>query len=145
MRKLTVKQSKFINEYVISGNATQSAIKAGYSKKTAGVIGDENLKKPYIREAIDKKLAELEEHKVASAVEVLQFLTRVMRDEETTRTVVDDIVEEIGSPIKERIRSAELIGKRYGLWVDKIKHDAGKEELSKLDELLSQMSEIADE
>jgi phage terminase small subunit len=50
--KLTAKQEKFIKEYLVDLNATKAAERAGYSKKTAGVIGDENLKKPYIAEAI---------------------------------------------------------------------------------------------
>ena len=54
--KLTAKQERFVQEYLIDLNATQAAIRAGYSRKTAGVIGVENLKKPYIREAIEEKL-----------------------------------------------------------------------------------------
>ncbi|WP_238140738.1 terminase small subunit, partial [Streptococcus suis] len=49
MAKLTIKQRKFIDEYIICGNATEAAIKAGYSQKTAGMAGSENLKKPYIK------------------------------------------------------------------------------------------------
>ncbi|WP_369473320.1 terminase small subunit [Secundilactobacillus kimchicus] len=45
MAKLTIKQQKFIESYIVSGNATQAAIEAGYSKKTAGQTGNENLKK----------------------------------------------------------------------------------------------------
>ncbi|MCD3505661.1 terminase small subunit, partial [Streptococcus equi] len=45
MAKLTIKQQKFIDEYIICGNATEAALKAGYSKKTAGQIGEQNLKK----------------------------------------------------------------------------------------------------
>lgn len=55
--KLTQKQAAFIQEYLIDLNATQAAIRAGYSKKTAGVIGDENLKKPNIRREIDRLMA----------------------------------------------------------------------------------------
>jgi len=50
---LTGKQLMFVNEYLIDLNATQAAIRAGYSKKTAGQIGDENLKKPQISQMID--------------------------------------------------------------------------------------------
>lgn len=52
--KLTDKQKLFVFEYLIDQNATQAAIRAGYSKKTAGVIGNENLKKPYIQAFLEK-------------------------------------------------------------------------------------------
>jgi phage terminase small subunit len=58
---LTPKQESFTQEYLIDLNATQAAIRAGYSKDTAGVIGCENLKKPYIAIAIAKALAEREQ------------------------------------------------------------------------------------
>ena len=56
---LTDKQKAFIEEYFIDLNATQAAIRAGYSEKTAQQMGSENLSKPVIREAIDKRLDEL--------------------------------------------------------------------------------------
>lgn len=58
---MTAKQKKFVNEYLIDGNATQAAMRAGYSKKTAGIIGDENLKKPNIAAAIEKRQSKLAE------------------------------------------------------------------------------------
>ena len=61
MAKMTSKQQRFCDEYLIDLNATQAAIRAGYSKKTAGVIAAENLKKPYIAEYIEKRMAEKEE------------------------------------------------------------------------------------
>ena len=62
---LTDKQQRFVAEYLVDQNATQAAIRAGYSKKTAGQVGFENLKKPEIAEAIAKRQA-----KVAKKVEV---------------------------------------------------------------------------
>lgn len=59
-KKLTPKEKLFISEYLSNGfNATQAAISAGYSKRTAGVIGNENLNKPYIKQVIDEKKNEL--------------------------------------------------------------------------------------
>ena len=52
--QLTAKQQRFVEEYLIDLNATQAAIRAGYSKKTAGAIGVENLKKPLIAAAISE-------------------------------------------------------------------------------------------
>lgn len=75
--KLTQKQQRFVDEYLISGNATQAAIKAGYSKKTARKIGQENLTKPDIKAKIDKRNAEIESEKIMTMKEVMQRLTAV--------------------------------------------------------------------
>lgn len=76
-RKMTPKQLKFASEYIKTGNATKSAIEAGYSKNTAAEIGKENLKKPYIKAYINEKLSEIESHKIMDAKEALQLLTRI--------------------------------------------------------------------
>ncbi len=70
--KLTGKQQRFIDEYMVDRNATQAAIRAGYSEKTAGVIGDENLKKPYIAAEIAKKVEKLSESTQINAEWVLK-------------------------------------------------------------------------
>lgn len=85
-RKLTPKQRLFADEYIKSGNATDAAIKAGYSPKTAQQMGSENLLKPVIKSYIDAKLAEIESHKIADAKEILEYFTAVLRGE--TREVV---------------------------------------------------------
>ena len=59
MNKLTLKQSRFVDNYVVCGNASEAARKAGYSPKTAGEIGHENLKKPEIRGAIAERMDEV--------------------------------------------------------------------------------------
>ena len=127
--KLTLKQQRFADEYIISGNATEAAIKAGYSKKTAYSIGLENLKKPEIKKLIDEKLKELSDKKIADQQEVLAYLTSVLRGETQSEIVV---VEGQGDGIskakpmqkapdeKERLKAAELLGKRMGLFKDKL-------------------------
>lgn len=126
MKKLTIKQKKFADEYIISGNATQSAINAGYSKKTASVIGTENLIKPNIKKYIDERLKELEQEAIANQSEVLKFLTSIMRGEQTEQTLISDGSEQgqritnIEVSAKDRIKAAELLGKRYGSWTDKV-------------------------
>jgi phage terminase small subunit len=80
---LTVKQHKFVTAYVESGNATQAALDAGYSKRTARSIGQENLTKPDIKQAIDDLMQQLEDNKIAKADEVLQFFTSVLRGDAT--------------------------------------------------------------
>ena len=97
-KKLTVKQEKFVDFYVETGNATESAIRAGYSKRTAAVIGQENLRKPYIRKAIAARLKELESKRVATAKEVMEFLTSTMRGEIKEEVVVSDFLGDGVSP-----------------------------------------------
>jgi len=122
---LTIKQKKFADEYIISGNATQAAIKAGYSKKTARFTGAENLTKPNIKFYIDERMKKLEEEAIADQTEVLKYLTRVLRDEEKEEVLVNvgNFEQEIQSmkvSTKDKIKAAELLGKRYGSWTDKV-------------------------
>ena len=127
--KLTEKQKRFADYYIETGNITEAAIKAGYSKKTARVIGQENLQKPAIKSYIDEKLETMQDERTASAKEVLEFLTKSMRGELDEEVVVIEgtgdgtsearkIKKQIG--LRERIKSAELLGKRYRLFTDKV-------------------------
>ena len=125
MAGLTLKQQRFADEYIISGNATQAAILAGYSKKTARTIGQENLTKLDIKKYIDERLDELESSKIAKQEEVLRYLTSLMRGEETEQTLRglgegEQIIDDIEVSAKDRIKAAELLGKRYGMWTEKI-------------------------
>lgn len=76
---MNARQKKFCDEYLINCNATQAAIRAGYSPKTAYSIGEENLKKPELKAYIDEQLERLHSEKTADAQEVLEYLTAVMR------------------------------------------------------------------
>lgn len=125
MKKLTIKQKKFADEYIKTGNSTQAAINAGYSEKTAYSIGSNNLKKDYIKAYIDERMKQLEEEAIADQAEVLKYLTRVLRDEEREDVLVNvgNYEQEIQSmkvSAKDRIKAAELLGKRYGSWTDKV-------------------------
>lgn len=117
--RLTTKQRLFADEYIKSGNATQSALKAGYSPKTVRSIGQENLTKPDIKAYIDAKMTEIESHKIADAKEVLQFYTRVLREEETEEVALptgDDVVTVEKKPsFKDRLTAAKELMKRYPL------------------------------
>ena len=118
--KLTAKQRLFADEYIKNGNATQSAIKAGYSPRTVRSIGQENLTKPDIKAYIDAKMAEIESRKIADAKEVLEFYTRVLRKEETEP---EKLMDEDGSEsfcnrepsLKDRLVAAKELMKRYPL------------------------------
>ena len=127
--KLTEKQKRFADYYVETGNITEAAVKAGYSKKTARVIGQENLLKPAIKGYIDEKLEAMQDERTASAKEVLEFLTKSMRGEIKEEVVVVEgtgdgtsearmVEKQIG--LRDRIKSAELLGKRYRLFTDKV-------------------------
>ena len=122
--KLTEKQKRFADEYIISGNATQAAIKAGYAKKAAYQTGAENLRKPQIKNYIDERLEELKSERTADAQEVLEYLTSVMRGNETEEVLIgvgegmqSTIQKEVGA--KDRLKAAELLGKRFALFTDK--------------------------
>lgn len=115
-----MKQQRFVDEYIISGNATQAAIKAGYSKRSAYSVGQENLRKPVIKAAIDKRNAEIESEKTADMTEVMEYLTYVMRGEQTESVATaKGIYDNVPVSAKDRIKAAELIGKRHGAWTDK--------------------------
>ena len=127
--KLNARQKSFCEFYVASGNATESAIKAGYSKKTADRIASENLRKLELKKYINELMQKLESERIASAEEVLQNLTAMMRGEIQEDVVV---IEGEGDGVssarvmkkqvsaKERIKAAELLGKRYRLFTDKV-------------------------
>lgn len=122
---MTPKQRKFCDEYLISGNATDAAIKAGYSPKTAKQTGSENLSKPDLKQYIEAELEKLYSAKIADAEEVLQYLTSVMRGEHTEQVLKlagdgFQAITDIDVSAKERIKAAELIGKRYGMFKDKV-------------------------
>lgn len=128
-KKLTAKQQRFCDEYLIDLNATQAAIRAGYSKKTAKQIGQQNLTKLDLKEYIEKRMAEKEAALVADQDEVLKYLTSVLRGESQSTEIV---VEGIGDGCseartitkepseKDRLKAAELLGKRYALFTDKV-------------------------
>lgn len=124
-KKLTPKQQAFAEYYIESGNATESAVKAGYSKRTAQQIGTENLSKPVIKSYIDEKLAEISSNRIADATEVLETLTAIVRGESRSATLIgigegaQMIENEMPPSTAERIRAAELLGKRYKLFTEK--------------------------
>lgn len=122
---MTPRQRKFCDEYLISGNATDAAIKAGYSPKTAKSIGQRLLTFVDLKQYIDTELEKLHSAKIADAQEVLEYLTAVMRGEHTEQVLKlagDGIqtITDIEVSAKERIKAAELIGKRYGMFTDKV-------------------------
>lgn len=128
-KKLTAKQKRFCDEYLIDMNITQAAIRAGYSKKTAYAIGQENLKKPTLKEYIEKRMAEKEAELVADQAEVMKYLTSVLRGQSQSEIVVVEGTGEGCSEArtmqkapdeKERLKAAELLGRAHMMFTDKV-------------------------
>lgn len=131
--KLTIKQKRFADEYIISGNAEEAAVIAGYSEKYARGNAYKLVANSGIKSYIDKRLKELDDKQIAKQEEVLKYLTSVVRGESRSAVVV---VEGEGDGVssarlidkppdeKEKLKAAELLGKRYRLFTDKVELDA---------------------
>lgn len=136
MAKMTPKQKRFCDEYLIDLNATQAAIRAGYSEKYAHTNATKLLQITTIKDFIADRMAEKESELIADQDEVLKYLTSVMRGKTTAEVVV---VEGTGDGCsearamqkapdeKERLKAAELLGKRYGLYTEKVEQQVDME------------------
>lgn len=147
---MTDKQRKFADEYIIDCNATR-AYKVAYPNVKKDTVASANgsrlLGNANIKSYIDAKLEELSSRKIADAQEVMEYLTAVMRGESAASVVV---VEGCGDGYseakvidkppdeKERLKAAELLGKRFSLFKDGI--EAKIEPSDKLDSILRQLS-----
>lgn len=125
---MSLKQQRFADEYIISGNATQAAVKAGYSSKYANTNASKLLQNTTIKSYIDERLAQLASDKVATQEEVLTYLTSVMRGETQEQTLcsIGELRQEvidIDVGAKDRIKAAELLGKRFRMWTEKVETD----------------------
>ena len=122
---MTAKQKRFCEEYLVDCNATQAAIRTGYSKKTARAVGQRLLTNVDIKKYIEQQFQKLKTEKIADAQEVLEYLTSVMRGEQKEQVAlltgegVQDLVQKDVSA-KDRLKAAELIGKRYALFTEKV-------------------------
>ncbi|WP_313309202.1 terminase small subunit [Lactococcus taiwanensis] len=116
---MTPKQRKFCDEYIKTGNATQSAINAGYSQKTAKSIGAENLTKPDLKKYIDSKLKSISDNAIATAEETLGILTKIVRGEHTEQVITSegDVIDKYPDT-NQVIRASSEILKRYPLTQD---------------------------
>lgn len=133
---MTEKQRLFCDEYLIDLNATQAAIRAGYSEKYAHTNVSKLLQNTTIREYIENRIAEKEDKLIAKQNEVLKYLTSVMRGESESEIVV---VENIGDYMseartmekapdeKERLKAAELLGKAHMMFSERIQQDIDME------------------
>lgn len=162
---MTKKQKRFVEEYLIDLNATQAAIRAGYSPDTAKAIGSENLTKPDIRAQIDRAMAERSKRTGVNAERVIRELAKIAFVnateviDPTTATVKEDALPEDTAAIQsvkvktfgedglereikmaDKLKALELLGKHLGMFKDKLELSGGLDaEKNKLDDLLQQM------
>ena len=162
---MTKKQKRFVEEYLIDLNATQAAIRAGYSPDTAQQMGSENLSKPVIKACLDRAMAErskrtgvnadrvvMELAKIAfvNAVDVIDPKTATVKSEassDDTAAIQSVKVKTFGEDGLEReikmadkLKALELLGKHLGMFKDKVELSGGLDtEKTKLDDLLKQM------
>lgn len=110
MSKLNLKQQLFIEEYLVDLNATQAAKRAGYSEKTAYSIGQENLNKPEIQEAVQKAFNERSERTEITQDYVLGTIKETVekcKESDNTNGI---------------LKGCELLGKHLKLFTDKVEH-----------------------
>lgn len=144
MTKMTLKQQRFADEYIITGNLYKSAVVAGYSEKYAKSQSHKLLENVGIKNYIDERLAKLESEKIATQEEVLQYLTSVMRGEKTEPLLVLDgegtqkVIEAVPN-VQSRTKAAELLGKRYGTFTDRVDINAQIESKPKFDDIVNQL------
>lgn len=134
--RMTERQKRFADEYLIDLNAEAAAIRAGYSPKYARGNAHKLVAIGCIKEYISARMAEKESQLIADQDEVLKYLTSVLRGESQSSIVV---VESTGDYMtqaremqkapdeKERLKAAELLGKRYGLYTEKVQQDLDME------------------
>lgn len=172
MAKLTAKQKRFCEEYLIDLNATQAAIRAGYSVDSAGDIGSENLKKPDIRACIEKAMAERSKRTGINADRVIMELAKIAlvnpknvidftkagvkndapdEDLAAVQSVkVKDINTEKGDSIEREVRlydktkALELLGKHLGIFKENVNVSANINSTRKLDAILEEINKSDD-
>lgn len=132
MKSLTVKQRRFVDAYIETGNAAEAARRAGYKSRNADVMGRENLRKPTVRKVLEARLKELEDAQIADAREVLIHLTSAMRGEiEEEIPVVEGCRNGVSKAriirkhisARDRLRAAEMLMKRHGLLLSDIERE----------------------
>ena len=164
---MTKKQKRFVEEYLIDLNATQAAIRAGYSPETAKQIGSENLSKLDISNAIAKAMAERSKRTGINADRVVIELAKIALVnpgkviDTKNATIREDATEEDLAAVQsvkvkesysdtgrmterevrmsDKVRALELLGRHLGMWNDKLQVSGLEDEKSKLDDLIQQM------
>ena len=117
---MTDRQKRFCDEYLVDCNAAGAARRSGYSPDSANKL----MKQPEVQEYIEEQMEAIHNEKIADVKEISEYLTAVMRGScgEQTKTSISDSKETttyITVSAKERLKAAELMGKRYGLFKEK--------------------------
>lgn len=128
---MNLRRQRFADLYIELGDATKAYIEAGYktkSRRAATANASRLLANPEVREYVQARLAEKEARRIARQDEILEFLTRVIRGEVTEQIPLLDgggaqVLAQKGLDAKDRLKAAELLGKRYGLWIDRMEMD----------------------
>ena len=126
--KLNIKQKAFADYFIETGNAYQSAIKAGYSENYAKGNVIKLLENESVKTYIEERMKEIESDRIAKAEEVLAFLSASLRGEVLEEVVSTESIDGMVKPVilkkqlsaKDRIKAAELLGKRYALFTEKV-------------------------
>lgn len=123
--KLTIKQQAFADYYIELGNAYQAAIKAGYSENYAKGNVVKLLENVSVKAYIAKRMEKLKSKRIADQQEIMEFLTAVKRGEVSAAALIglgggaEEITTDMPPTMNERVKAAELLGKRYAMWTDK--------------------------
>ena len=133
--KLNIKQKAFADYFIETGNAYQSAIKAGYSKSYAQTHVYKLLENARIKSYIEERMKEIESERIAKAEEVLAFLSASLRGEVLEEVISTETVDGMVKPVilkkqlsaKDRIKASELLGKRYRMWIDKVEANVNQQ------------------
>ncbi|RNM30690.1 terminase small subunit [Absicoccus porci] len=148
---MTEKQMLFAEEYLKDLNATRAYLavyKNVKSERVASACASKLLTKANVKAYIEDRLEKIHDEKTADAKEVIEYLTSVMRGESKSEVLslcgsgCQEVIEKKPEE-RDRLKAAELIGKRYGLFTDRFQIESEKEELSKLDQLLSDITNVA--
>ena len=125
VKKLNPKQQAFADYYIELGSAEQAALQAGYSKAYARGKSYTLLANVGIKSYIEKRMEELQSERVADQQEIMEFLTAVKRGKVKAATLIglgggeEAITKNMPPTMAERIKAAELLGKRHAMWTDK--------------------------
>jgi len=130
--RLTEKQKRFADFYIETGNATEAYLKAGYKVKSNDVAkanASRLLTNANVSEYVANLMGQKDKERIASQDEILIYLTKVMRGETTEEVLRGEgkgfqTIDNMEVSAKDRIKAAELLGKRYTLWTDKQQIDA---------------------
>ena len=120
-KKLTPKQKAFVDYYIENGgNATQAAIKAGYSQKYANTNANKLLQNTTISKYIEDRNKVIESERIASIIEIKEHWTRVMRGEEKDQFGLE-------ASLQDRNKAAENLAKTYGMFINKVEADVNQQ------------------